>query len=295
MSNNQQPAAATNTEMVKKELNVVDQTLQRVLSMQENKELQLPKDYSAANALKSAWLILQDKPELLQCTRESIAYALLSMVVQGLNPVKHQCSFIKYGSKLTLQREYQGSIAIAKRVGLKSVVANAVFEGDEFEFQVNPETGRKQINKHVSSISSFGGEVKGAYAVIEMNDGQRNVEVMSIAQIRKAWEQGSTKGNSPAHKNFPDQMACKTVINRAVKGIINSSDDAALFEEEEQTETAFVANVQHEIDTKANGADAEGAEIGFEDHEYSDVQGVLDQTENEKEKDKPEVKPNRPF
>jgi recombination protein RecT len=53
---------------------------------------------------------------------------------------------------------------------------------------------------------------------------------MTIDQIHKAWNQGATKGGSPAHRNFPAEMCKKTVIGRACKMIINSSDDAWLYE-----------------------------------------------------------------
>ena len=254
----------TNGVVKRESHNIVDSTLQRIEAMQAAGELRIPKDYSAPNALKSAWLILQDvkdlnkKPVLESCTKESIAYALLNMVVQGLNPMKRQCSFIAYGNKLTLQREYQGSIAIAKRAGLKSIVANPIFKGDEFRWQIDRETGTKSIINHEQSFENYGGEVVGAYAIVEMQDGSKNIEIMSMNQIKQSWNQGATKGQSPAHKNFPDQMACKTVINRAVKTIINSSDDAALFEEDEQVDTPFTANVKHEISTNSNKK-----EIGF--------------------------------
>lgn len=256
---------------------IVDSTLSRITELENTGSLQIPKNYSAANALRAAWLLLQDikdmnkKPALQVCTRESIANALLKMAVQGLNPLKRQCSFIVYGNQLTCQREYQGSIAIAKRYGLKSVIANPIFKGEDFAFEVDTETGRKKITKHLSSFESYGSEVKGAYAIIEMNDGTKNVEVMTMSQIQAAWNQGQTKGGSPAHKNFPDQMACKTVINRALKAIINSSDDADLFEEDPITsmETPVTAAVKAEILENANGA-AEGSEaIGFEDVEES--------------------------
>lgn len=262
----QAPAAKTNGVVKRESHNIVDSTLQRIEAMQAAGELIIPKDYSAPNALKSAWLILQDvkdmnkQPVLQSCTKESIAYALLNMVVQGLNPMKRQCSFIAYGNKLTLQREYQGSIAIAKRAGLKSIAANAIFKGDVFKWEIDKETGRKTILNHEQSFENYGGEVIGAYAIVEMESGEKNLEIMSMNQIKQAWNQGATKGQSPAHKNFPDQMACKTVINRAVKTIINSSDDAALFEEDEPTETAFTAGVKHEIETKANKN-----EIGFDE------------------------------
>lgn len=285
MSQNQ--LAPTNGAVQRREQPIVDSTLQRIQEMQTAGELNLPPNYSAANAVRSAWLILQDvkdlnkRPALEVCSKESIAFALLQMVLQGLNPAKRQCSFIVYGNKLTLQREYQGTIAIAKRVGLKSVVANAIFKGEQFAFEIDNVTGLKKITKHESSFESFGGEVIGAYAIVEMEDGTRNVEIMNMNQIRKAWEQGATKGQSPAHKNFPDQMACKTVISRALKSIINSSDDAALFEDEEPKETPFTAGVKHEIAANANGALNGSKEIGFDEEPSSETEDQPSEPEEE--------------
>lgn len=240
---------------------IVDSTLRRISEMQAHGELKLPNNYSAENALKAAWLILQeDGAKKLQCTKESIALALLGMVIQGLNPMKRQCSFIPYGNKLTLQREYQGAIAVAKRAGLKHIVANPIWKGDAFTYEVDPESGRKRVIKHDQDFMNIGGELLGAYAIRETKDGVKDVEIMNMNQIRQAWQQGATKGASPAHKNFPDQMACKTVIGRALKSIINSSDDSALFEEDDQVLDAVAADVDHQITTKANRT-----EIGFEE------------------------------
>ena len=49
--------------------------------------------------------------------------------------------------------------------------------------------------------------------------------IMTMEQIQKAWNQGATKGNSPAHKNFTDEMAKKSVINRCCKNFVNSAKD----------------------------------------------------------------------
>ena len=49
---------------------------------------------------------------------------------------------------------------------------------------------------------------------------------MTMDEIRKAWAQGAAKGGCPAHKNFPQEMAKKTVINRACKIFVNTSTDA---------------------------------------------------------------------
>ena len=244
-----QNAQSAQLELVKKDISA--QVLARVEIFQKSGELRIPKDYSPENALKSAYLILTDPRNnlLAQCTKESAANALLKMVVWGLSPLKKQCDFIKYGDKLECTPEYTGNIVLAKRYGgLKEIKGNAIFEGDTFEFEVDTTTGRKRILKHTQTLESIGSKnIKGAYAVYEMNDGKMDVEIMNITQIRDAWNQGATKGASPAHKNFPDQMAIKTVINRACKLIIRGSDDSALFSNDDETNV-----VDREIAENAN-------------------------------------------
>jgi recombination protein RecT len=241
---------------IKKDIST--QVLAKIDAFQKSGELKLPKDYNAENALKSAYIILSDPKNniLAKCEKSSVAEALLKMVVYGVSPIKKQCYFIPYGDKLECSISYAGNIVTAKRYGnLKSIKANAIFEGDEFEFEVDSVTGRRKVIKHKQTLESVGSnKVKGAYAVYELNDGTIDVEVMSIAQIQMAWGQGGSKGNSPAHRNFMDQMACKTVINRACKLLISSSDDSVLYDPLEDDNTIDVtnANVQHEIKNEAN-------------------------------------------
>lgn len=233
------------------------QVLARIDAFQSSGELTLPKGYNAENALKSAYIILSDPKNniLAKCDKASIAEALLKMVVYGVSPIKKQCYFIPYGEKLECSISYAGNIAIAKRYGgLKSIKGNAIFEGDTFEFEVDGATGHRKVTKHVQTLESVGSnKIKGAYAVYELTDGSVDVEIMSISQIQKAWDQGGAKGNSPAHKNFADQMAIKTVLNRACKLLISSSDDSVLYDplEEEHIDVAS-ENVKYEISTNAN-------------------------------------------
>ncbi|NLO70240.1 MAG: recombinase RecT [Porphyromonadaceae bacterium] len=264
----------TALETVKKDISA--QVLERVDAFQKSGELRIPKDYSPENALKSAYLILSDPRNnlLAKCSKESVANALLKMVVWGLSPLKKQCDFIPYNDKLECSPEYTGNIILAKRYGnLKSIKANAIFDKDVFEFAVDTETGRKKIVKHEQTLESIGSKnLKGAYAIIELNDGTTDLEVMNIVQIKDAWNQGPMKGNSPAHKNFPDQMAMKTVINRACKLLIRSSDDSVLYADDETADE--VNPIQREIDENANSAEL----ISFEDVTEADVIDV--QSEN---------------
>lgn len=252
MSQNQNTQLAE----VKKDISV--QVLAKIDAFQKSGELKLPKDYNPENALKSAYIILSDhKNNILEkCNKASIAEALLKMVVYGVSPIKKQCYFIPYGDKLECSVSYAGNIVTAKRYGnLKSIKANAIFEGDEFEFEVDAVTGRRKVIKHKQTLDSVGSnKVKGAYAVYELNDGSIDVEVMNISQIQASWNQGGSKGNSPAHKNFADQMACKTVINRACKLLISSSDDSILYDplEDERVIDVTAEDLKHEISQEAN-------------------------------------------
>jgi recombination protein RecT len=246
----------TDVAVVKKDIST--QVLAKIEAFQNSGELSIPKDYNVENALKSAYIMLSDPKNniLAKCDKSSIAEALLKMVVYGVSPIKKQCYFIPYGEKLECSISYAGNIAIAKRYGnLKSIKGNAIFEGDTFEFEVDHTTGRRKVIKHIQTLDSVGtNKIKGAYAVYELNDGSIDVEVMNISQIQTSWNQGGSKGNSPAHKNFADQMAIKTVLNRACKLLISSSDDSVLYDplEDEKIIDVTDANVQHEIKTKAN-------------------------------------------
>ena len=256
-----------NEKNVAKTVSFKEETINHVLTkindLIGSGQLVLQPNYSAANALQSAWFKLleipkgKDKPLIELCTKSSIANALFKMVADGLNPAKNQVYFIPYGQKLECQRSYQGTIAIAKRYGkLANIAANVIYENDEFTFEIDVETGYKKIKSHVSSIDNIGGKIKGAYAVCTLTDGTTFAEIMSVQQIQKSWDQGIMKGGSPAHKNFEDQMCLKTVISRACKIIINSSDDTALYTTDESDNVDYIANSVHaQIEEDANKGD----------------------------------------
>jgi len=262
-----------------KKTEITDQVLQKVNSLTSIGELKIPDGYSPENALKSAYLILNDmqvsgKPVLDVCSRESIANALFDMVVQALSPMKKQCYFIPYGNKLTLSKSYAGTMAIAKRVApIKSIAANVIFEGDEFIYEIDPLSGRKKIVVHKQILSNIDqNKIVGAYAVILMDDGESFIEPMTMKEIETSWMQGATKGNSPAHKNFRGEMCKKTAIGRVCKMIINSSDDSDLykggFDEEE-----------NEKDTAKDQREAKKAASNIEEVTFEEVKEVTQPTE----------------
>jgi len=229
----------TNLEVVKKD--ITTQVLNKVNTFSEAGELKLPKDYSPENALKSAYIKLTENPDgkgalLDKCDKSSVAEALLKMVVYGLTPQKNQVYFIPYGNKLNCTISYMGNIATAKRYNpnIADIKARAITKGEDFEFEFKQETGKVVILKHKQTLESIGNkEIIGAYSLIYYKDGSFEVgDIMNIEQIKQAWGQGATRGESPAHKKFPDEMSKRTVINRTCKKLINTSSDAILMEDE---------------------------------------------------------------
>lgn len=216
------------------EKTITDSVHNKIVGLQASGGIDMPANYSWANALKSAYLILSEAkmtdkktPVLEGCTEESIATTLLDMVVQGLNPSKQQCYFIPFGNKLTLMRSYLGTIALTKRLpGVKDVKGYAVYKDDKLELGFDFLTGKTIIKNFEPSLNRDPKNLVGALAIIVGDEEILHVEYMDIGQIRSAWNQGQMKGGSGAHKNFADQMAIKTVINRACKTYANTADDS---------------------------------------------------------------------
>jgi recombination protein RecT len=232
----------------------VNSVLTRIAEIQATGEIVLPADYVPENAVRSAWLLLQgvtdrnNKPALEVCTKESIANAFLDMVTSGLSVAKKQGYFVVYGDKLQFDQSYIGDIAIAKRVaGVKEVNAVTVYKDDVFEYQVDFTTGRKKVTKHEQKLANIDlSKIIGAYAIVSYVDGSSDCEIMTIDQIKTSWSMGGSKGNSPAHNKFADQMCEKTVIARALKIETSSSNDSALVKDKTEI------NVAHEVKTSAN-------------------------------------------
>jgi len=219
--------------------------------------LVLPPNYAASNAIQEAYLAILDvkdknkQPALAVCDHASVVRAVRNMVIQGLTVGKKQGYFIVYGNQLNFQRSYFGTLAVAKRfASVADVVAQVVVKGDETETEII--NGEERVTKHVrknrfESTVTYD-NIAGAYCIVKLRNGGVKWEVMNRAQILAAWNKSPSQ--QAVHKEFPDQMAKKTVISRALKLLINSSDDAPLLVKA-FNESEFVPGDEDEIETHA--------------------------------------------
>jgi recombination protein RecT len=249
---------------------VVDAVAHKVGEFVKNREIDLPASYSVGNALKAAWLILQEtkdkdgKKALEVCTKDSIANCMLDMVVQGLNPIKNQVYFIVYGKTLTAQRSYFGSMAVAKMVqpDIDEFAYAVVYEGDAFKYGIK--NGKKSVIEHEQDIGNVDKKnIIGAYAIALNKAGDPlRTEIMTIDEITQAWKQskmnpiadnGDIKASS-THGKFTADMAMKTVVNKLCKAIVNASSDKALLLERmnRAEDLSDRAAAEAEIEDQAN-------------------------------------------
>lgn len=237
------------------------------LQQKEKFGLTFPKGYNYSNELMGAYLILKETQDnnkkcvLESCSQVSIANTLMDMVTMGLSMQKKQCYPVAYGGKLQCQVSVYGNTCVARNFGLKSIDAMCIYEGDEFKYHI--ENARIVIDSHTQDFMNINTDkIVGAYAIVTMDDGSQYVELMNISMIKQAWKQGFgyKENSSGTHHKFTDQMAMKTVKNRALKYIIRTYGTQMLndaYDNVESTEMddRTLMDVEHDISENANTED----------------------------------------
>ncbi len=212
--------------------NITDQVSKRVKELESN-GLALPPKYNAQNALKSAFFAIskvknKDKePAIKACSKESIANCLLDMVTQGLSPAKTQCYFIAYGNELQMQRSYFGTVAVLKRLKeVKDIYAEVIHQDDIFEID-SDDLGRIIVKSFIPKFENMDKPLVGAFAVVQKLSDEKVYTIMTKKEIDKSWSKTKAYKNT-VQQDFSQEMAKRTVINRAAKMFVNTSDDSDL-------------------------------------------------------------------
>jgi recombination protein RecT len=265
---NEQTASQNQTLVKMMQESTVNKVMGKINEMQEHGEKTLHPRYNPGSALKRAWLYLQtietkDKKKAIDaCTKDSICNCLLEMTLRGQTPKEH-CYFIPCGNSLEYWEKYTGKYMRAKRdTDIKSINPQVIYEGDNFVYTVD-EQGQYQLVSHDTQLQNIDiSKIKAGYAVVIRKDGTRYLEIMTMEQVKKAWQQGAAKGNSGAHINFTDQMVKKTLIARASKVALES----ATGEEESDTMTP----PDHAEETRDEAQQLPASE-NIEDASYEEV------------------------
>lgn len=176
----------------------------------------LPEDFNKQRFALNFVSLIQDKPELQKYSKEVLATALVRSAQDNLDALNNEVYIYKgYGDKLTYTPSYKGlrKMAIEKSIRpIKDVYAKPIFEGDTVE-----ETfidGEAKLNYKSNFMKR--GKWIGVFAVCVFKDGSEIYELMDMEQINAV---KAKSRNSGAWKDFPQEMAKKSVIRRLCKQI----------------------------------------------------------------------------
>lgn len=191
-------------------------------------EAVLPKHLTPERMLKIVYVAASREPKLLECSKESIAMAVVTASQLGLEPssAMGQAYLVPYKNwKKNNQLEaqliigYKGMIDLARRGGhVTNIEAHVVHEKDTFEIQYGLEP--KLIHKPYFGTGDPGKPV-AAYAIALIKDGGYQTEVMTLREIEAIRDRNRNPGK-PLSKDSPwvrdfEEMARKTVVKRLCK------------------------------------------------------------------------------
>lgn len=199
----------------------------------EKKLLSVPEGYDLGSELSLALLRIaqvQDKNyknALDVCTKESILTALKNMAVNGLSMSRNQCYPIVYGNTLQIQRSYFGTMATLERMFPQyKITTNVIYQGDEYSYDYNEDTSCYEIHNLKSSLKNKNNAIEGVFGFIKDKTTGKPVysENMTWEEVQKSWSKAKTTN---VQKDFPQEMAKRTLINRMCKSFINKNKDVS--------------------------------------------------------------------
>src|SRR5690625_1268389 len=182
----------------------------------------LPKHLDVDRLMRLTMTTIRTTPELRDADVGSLLGGVMQAAQLGLEPgLLGQCYLLPFNNRKKGIKEvqfiigYKGMIDLARRSGhIQSIYAHAVYENDEFEYEL----GLNPTLKHVPSFDSNRGEFLGSYAVAHFKDGGYQMEFMPKAEIekRRNASPGGRSKYSPWNSYY-EEMANKTVIRHMWK------------------------------------------------------------------------------
>lgn len=173
--------------------------------------------------LKSTFLIaVQQNPDILECSEASIRREIQKCASDGLVPDNKEAAMIPYKKEIQYQPMVYGIIKRMKELGgVFSIVCNLVYAKDEFV--VNEADPDSLVHK-ADRFSKDRGEVVGGYAIFR-DDQKRlmHLEIMSLDDFEKV-RKASKAPNSPAWRDWKEEMYKKAVLRRGAKYISINND-----------------------------------------------------------------------
>jgi phage RecT family recombinase len=165
---------------------------------------------------------VRDNNDLLNADRASLLRAVKRVAKTGLPIGAGGYHLLPFKGQVQESLDYRGALTLVRRSQLvKKVSAHVVRENDRCRVRL----GTDESIEHEVPISGRG-DWLAVYAVaVVAGVDTPEIELMERAEIEKIRELAPSK-NSPAWKNFPDEMARKVCLKRLCKRLPLEDPDA---------------------------------------------------------------------
>jgi recombination protein RecT len=218
----------------------------------------LPKHLTPERVVKMALVAASRQPRLWECTKESILQSIMKSAELGLDcsgTLGRAYLVPYYNNKIGAYEAqfipgYQGLIELARRSGsIARIESRVVYENDRFEV----EYGLDQKLSHTPSMNGDRGLMKCVYAVAELTDGSRQIEIMTMDEVEGIRLRSKAKDSGPWKTDYAE-MARKTVIRRIAKYLPLSTEMEKAFEADDQlfADRSAALDIAERTITRAN-------------------------------------------
>ena len=190
----------------------------------------LPAHIPPAKFMRTVVGAIQNNPKILDCSRDSIFNACQKAAQDGLILDGREAALVQFKNTCTYMPMVAGILKKLRNSGqLSTITAQTVHNTDHFSFT----PAMEDVPNHKPDWFGERGSMVGVYAVAKMKDGGVIVEIMNMEQINKVKSVSRASNNGP-WKEWPEEMAKKSVLRRIAKYLPSSSDIDQVFEHDNE-------------------------------------------------------------
>lgn len=181
----------------------------------------LPRHMDADRMVRIVLQAANRTPDLLKCTPQSVALALVNAAQLGLEAgsLTGSAYLVPFNNKKTGNKEcqlipgYRGLIDLARRSGeVLKIEARVIYEGDDFDIDY----GAGTVRHRPSMTSRARVDILGAYAIATLKNAITQIEFMTREEIDGIRKRSRAGDSGPWVTDF-SEMCRKTVVRRLIK------------------------------------------------------------------------------
>ncbi len=220
-----------------------------------------PERVKPAHYVASLRLYFAQSPKLLDCEAASVAVGMLRVAQTGLE-LGVSCDLLPFGKACQFSPRYNGIVELALGAGTRSINADVVREGDDFE----TEKGTRPFLRHQKRAKS-GAPITGAYAIAEVRVNSYVFEYLSreeIDAVRARYSQSWKKGSLDEIPWYARKTCIRRLTNYLPK---NARLAAALLYADEKPEDipeGECAPIPHDADGVVAGEMGEAESLALD-------------------------------